>query len=172
MSAPAGTRTQAPEIKSHLLCQLSYGGSRVTMLGHPDLPPRFWAKVDAGAGDGCWLWTGAVTSRGYGCFVYDGRCWLTHRLIYTTLVGTIPDGYTIDHLCRVKTCVNPAHLEPVTLRENIARALRPQPADALPARARVHAGEHGGEAPLERPDQPHLSGVHRGPPTRFSASSS
>lgn len=80
---------------------------------------RFWAKVDKT--DACWLWT-AATTRGYGQFGFEGRVQLAHRVAWTLLVGPIPDGLTIDHLCKVKHCVNPAHLEPVTIRENIVRA--------------------------------------------------
>jgi hypothetical protein len=69
----------------------------------------------------CWTWTGAVQSRGYGSCGYQRRIWSTHRLSYELLVGPIPSGLTIDHLCRNKRCCNPAHLEPVTNLENIRR---------------------------------------------------
>jgi hypothetical protein len=84
------------------------------------LPARMVRKIDA-SGE-CWTWVGAVTSRGYGSFGYEGRIWSTHRLAYELLVGAIPAGLTIDHLCRNKLCCNPAHLEPVTLAENLRRA--------------------------------------------------
>lgn len=75
--------------------------------------------VDA---SGCWLWTGYVhPTKGYGRIKWDGRTQEAHRVVYAELVGPIPDGLTIDHLCRVRRCVNPAHLEPVTMRENIVR---------------------------------------------------
>ncbi len=67
--------------------------------------------------DGCWIYTGSVNNRGYGTIL--GRA--AHRYFYEHLVGPISDGLTIDHLCRVTACVNPAHLEPVTREENIAR---------------------------------------------------
>lgn len=70
---------------------------------------------------GCWVWTGAVTSSGYSSIGYDKKVRSAHRVSYEVHVGPIPDGYTIDHLCRVKVCVNPAHLEAVTMQENIAR---------------------------------------------------
>lgn len=84
------------------------------------LPLRFESKVERT--DTCWLWMGATNSKGYGCWSVDGVSQLAHRVAYQTLVGPIPEGLTIDHLCRVKVCVNPAHLEPVTMLENIARA--------------------------------------------------
>jgi len=72
------------------------------------------------AGD-CWLWTGSRDSHGYGHFKRDGRIVRAHRWFYENLVGDIGADLTIDHLCRVKLCVNPDHLEPVTRGENIRR---------------------------------------------------
>lgn len=89
--------------------------------GDDRLPLTFWGKTIPGV-DGCWHWQGALNSRGYGCFGVRGVSQLSHRVAYEALVGPIPGGLTIDHLCREKRCVNPAHLEPVTARENIARA--------------------------------------------------
>jgi hypothetical protein len=71
--------------------------------------------------DDCWHWRGAVTSSGYGSVAYEGRLWSTHRLAYELLIGPIPDGLQIDHLCRNKVCCNPQHLEPVTAQENLRR---------------------------------------------------
>lgn len=90
-------------------------------MSGPALDARFWAKVDK-TDAGCWLWTGALNSRGYGCVGRDGRRFLTHRYAYEALVGTIPEGLTIDHLCGVKACCNPEHLEPVSGAENTRRA--------------------------------------------------
>ncbi len=84
------------------------------------LGENFWSKVDKTVSD-CWLWTGAKNSKGYGCFAVAGRSQLAHRVAYEELVGSIPDGLQIDHLCRIKSCVNPAHLEPVTALENMNR---------------------------------------------------
>lgn len=69
----------------------------------------------------CWLWEGSVVSDGYGSIRHLGVWWSTHRYVYTTLVGTIPEGLELDHLCNVRNCVNPDHLEPVTGRENKRR---------------------------------------------------
>lgn len=91
-------------------------------------PERFWATVEKT--DGCWLWTGGIRLDGYGRF-YVGRSTLAHRFSYETLVGPIPDGLCLDHLCHNadpactagsacvhRRCVNPAHLAAVPLREN------------------------------------------------------
>lgn len=66
---------------------------------------------------GCWYWSGQLDRNGYGRL--SGK--LAHRLVYQVLVGEIPEGLVLDHLCRVPRCVNPAHLEPVTPRENTLR---------------------------------------------------
>lgn len=87
-----------------------------------DLPDRLQRKIVVDPGTACWWWTGTPTLYGY------GRVWVegisssnAHRVVYTLLVGTIPDGLVIDHLCRNKLCVNPRHLEPVTQGENVRR---------------------------------------------------
>lgn len=69
----------------------------------------------------CWIWTGAKNKRGYGNMWYRGGRMVVHRMSYSAFVGTIPDGLTLDHLCKVPSCVNPSHLEPVTYQENILR---------------------------------------------------
>lgn len=93
-----------------------------------DVVERFWAKVDKT--EGCWNWTG-VLLRGYGQFAYRRRMVLAHRFAYELLVGPIPDGLVIDHLCRNPRCVNPAHLEPVTPRENVLRGVGPSAVHAV-----------------------------------------
>ena len=82
-------------------------------------PERFWSKVDA-SGD-CWEWTGGVQRQGYGITYVDGPQRVAHRWAWENLVGPVPDGLVLDHLCRNKRCVNPDHLEPITNRENILR---------------------------------------------------
>jgi len=74
--------------------------------------------------DGCWLWTAATYKKtGYSQFKKSGKVFLGHRVSYEVFVGPIPVGLCIDHLCRVRHCVNPAHLEPVTGKENLRRGL-------------------------------------------------
>ena len=89
---------------------------------------RFWAKVDK-TGE-CWLWTGARDRRGYGSVGIDGRTRIAYRVAYEWLVGAIPAGLELDHLCRNPSCVNPAHLQPVTHRENILRGAAPSAVNA------------------------------------------
>lgn len=86
---------------------------------------RFWAKVDRSDEDGCWLWL-AHTAAGYGRFRLSNprRIEGAHRVAYELLIGPIPEGLDIDHLCRNRSCVNPAHLEPVTRGENVRRGAR------------------------------------------------
>lgn len=71
---------------------------------------------------GCWLWTGGVTDRGYAQITRNRRSELVHRVIYELTYGPIPLNLQIDHLCRVRCCVNPQHLEAVTAKENINRS--------------------------------------------------
>lgn len=70
----------------------------------------------------CWEWSGSVIkSTGYGQVWADGTNHLAHRVVYELLIGPIPEGLQLDHLCRNRRCVNPEHLEPVTGKENIRR---------------------------------------------------
>lgn len=88
---------------------------------------RFWEKVYPCPWTGCWHWGGAIYVKrgGYGSF-YDGRRpRKAHVVSYELHVGPVPDGLVLDHLCRVPCCVNPEHLEPVTLAENTRRAQSP-----------------------------------------------
>lgn len=96
-------------------------GSRTGVIS--PLLPRLLARVDKT--DSCWLWTGTITRAGYGSGVRGSpdRTTLAHRLMYEELVGPIPEGLELDHLCRVTHCVNPEHLEPVTHAENVRRGI-------------------------------------------------
>ena len=80
----------------------------------------FWNKVEKT--ESCWPWKGRLTENGYARYQFgSGRTVAAHRVAYALLRGPIPSGMTLDHLCRVRHCVNPAHLEPVTMKENILR---------------------------------------------------
>lgn len=75
--------------------------------------------------DACWIWDAATAQDRYGSFVADRKRAPAHRVAYELWVGPIPEGLHLDHLCRVHACVNPAHLEPVTPRENALRGESP-----------------------------------------------
>jgi hypothetical protein len=108
---------------------------------------RLWAKVnkngpvpaarpDLGP---CWIWTGQTNGKGYGQLCIDRLRLGAHDFFYRLLVGPVPGGLELDHLCRVKLCVNPVHLEPAPHRENMRRApVRDR--RAAPARDRRAAG--------------------------------
>lgn len=92
------------------------------------LAQRFAGKIDRNGPGGCWLWTGHVDRGGYGRIRLGGRTepvGYAHRVAYELYVGLIPEGYELDHLCRVRRCANPDHLEPVTRAVNIARGESP-----------------------------------------------
>lgn len=82
----------------------------------------FWKYVNPEPNTGCWLWSGYGDEKGYGFVRSRGVNWRAHRLAWTLLRGPIPAGMTIDHLCKVKCCVSPDHLEVVTSAENTLRA--------------------------------------------------
>lgn len=97
----------------------------------PDVLARFWSKVNPCGPvhptlrTECWLWAAAIGPDGYGCFWALSSMVKAHRFAYESSVGPIQVGLQIDHLCRVRSCVNPSHLEPVTQRENIMRGTSP-----------------------------------------------
>jgi hypothetical protein len=103
----------------------NYGDpTTLRIVRHAGTPEqRFWKKVQKT--DTCWLWTGAVSTHGYGTAWVNGRSLKAHRFSYEATRGEIPSGLQLDHLCRVRLCVNPSHLEPVTNRENALRGFSP-----------------------------------------------
>lgn len=111
---------------------------------------RFWAKVSKAAGDGCWEWTAAKYSNGYGAFQYfHGKVSVAHRWAYAAEFGPIPDNLVLDHLCRNVACVRPSHLEAVTQRENVHRGLNV----GRPRQAVCHQGHALAEGNLDhKPD--------------------
>ena len=107
-----------------------YGDPRGMSILRSSEHIRFWAKVDrhgsvpAGKPElgRCWLWTGEVNNKGYGRFKRKSRGMeVAHRFSYVTAHGEVPDGLCLDHLCRVRNCVRPSHLEAVTLSVNVLR---------------------------------------------------
>ncbi|MEU3219995.1 HNH endonuclease signature motif containing protein [Streptomyces sp. NPDC006971] len=105
---------------------------------------RFWAKVSGGNVDTCWEWTAYRDPNGYGRFSIGGRAGQmegAHRVAYQLMVGDIPAGLELDHLCRNPSCVNPWHLEPVPHAVNSRRSSAGQ-ANAARQRAVTHC-PHG-----------------------------
>jgi len=116
-------------------------------------PGTFWERVDKSAGpDGCWEWDGRKNIGGYGMVHWKGKRPVVHRVAYELLVGPIPDGLTLDHLCRNPGCCNPAHLEPVTMRENILRGTQIAAQNA--AKTHCKRGHPFDEANTERTISP------------------
>lgn len=118
--------------KARGMCDKHWFRWRKTVTLPTTTEERFWEKVnkdgpipewDSSLGR-CWVWLGA-TQKGYAEFRSLGENVRGHRYSYELLVGPIPDGLVIDHLCHVRNCVNPAHLQPVTFRENLVRGLGP-----------------------------------------------
>ena len=100
---------------------------------------RFWPKVTPTGF--CWEWNAATDARGYGVFNLGSRLDRAHRVAWTLLIGEIPAGLVLDHLCRNQSCCNPDHLEPVTQLENMRR-------NRLPHCQRGHSMDDA----YERPD--------------------
>lgn len=83
----------------------------------------FWMKVGEPDEFGCWPWLGGMHPSGHGTAHHEGRSVYAHRLAYESLIGPIPPGLQLDHLCRNPSCVNPLHLDPVTSAVNTARGV-------------------------------------------------
>lgn len=73
--------------------------------------------------DSCWLWEGALDTRGYGCLKYEGRTQTAHRVSYKLFKGPIDRGHVIMHKCNTERCVNPEHLQAGTQKQNMVYAI-------------------------------------------------
>ena len=115
---------RTPEVRTRIL--LGQEKAReAKRLSSPSTVDRFWAKVEKTTSpDGCWVWLGSVNNQGYGSVRTKPKPagpTLVHRYAYEMLVGPIPEDRELDHRCRNRRCVNPAHLEVVTRSENCSR---------------------------------------------------
>lgn len=117
-----------------LFCKAKYGANGMwrhhkRAHGEFDYPIEemhdqlFWSDITLAEGLDCWRWTGWIDAGGYGVFTVKGKAHKAHRHSYEKLIGPIPRGLVLDHLCRVRNCVNPYHLDPVTIAVNTARGL-------------------------------------------------
>jgi hypothetical protein len=86
-----------------------------------NLPERIEKYIEKVPISGCWIWTGGLKGFGYGNVSIDGKSKRAHRVIYELLRETVPTDKVLDHLCRVRCCVNPDHLEVVTQKINVSR---------------------------------------------------
>lgn len=92
------------------------------MLSIETLPERIQDKIMLEPNTGCWLWLACLSGPNkYGRVKIKQEMFPAHKYVYEILVGSVPEGLQLDHLCRTRICVNPAHLEPVTPRENLLR---------------------------------------------------
>ncbi len=121
------------------MCRLHYrrwcDHGDTDLLPRPTMLERFWSKVDKTSDPGgCWLWTASVGNHGYGLFqVAAGRVGfraLAHQVSYWLAFGPLDNSLEIDHLCKVRRCVNPGHLEQVTGAENRRRSDGPAAVNA------------------------------------------
>lgn len=115
----------------------AHGDPHVTLHIRGDDEARFKSYVSV-IESGCWEWTGTRISSGYGQFSVRSKRVLAHRWAYAHYIGPIPEGLSLDHLCRNRACCNPQHVEPVTHRENVHRGKAPAAVNA----ARTHC-KHG-----------------------------
>ncbi len=108
----------------------------------PSLEERFLSKISFT--EGCWEWAAALDGQGYSQISRAGRPVKGYRVAYELLVGPIPDGLVLDHLCMNRGCVRPSHLEPVTHAENIRRgyAAKPRAQKSCCKRGHPYSGEN------------------------------
>jgi hypothetical protein len=92
------------------------------MTDYASLIDRLRSKYEPDL-SGCWIWIGTVGTKGYGRIAIKGKLYQAHRIVYELLVGPIPNGLQLDHVCRNRLCVNPAHCEPVDNKTNVLRGI-------------------------------------------------
>lgn len=114
---PIARKTRGQNIKGH---PMSF------VPGHEkywlEVPPSHAYRLDEKTG--CWVWTGHTDKGGYAVTTFRGKGGVVHRFVYEHHQGPIPAGMTIDHLCRNPSCINPDHMEAVSMRENLRRSSR------------------------------------------------
>ena len=111
----------------HYTRWLRHRDPNITKVG--GLPPipvetRLLDAISPEPNSGCWLYLGPLQPDGYGGITFNGKTCRAHRVSYTIFKGEIPPGLELDHLCRVRCCVNPDHLEPVSRLVNVRREIK------------------------------------------------
>lgn len=115
-----GSNPSARTIPSDGLFHLKRASDSTALIS-PEFLDRFLLSFSPEPTSGCWLWLKCLTAAGYGQVNVDGRPTVAHRVSYELFVGPIPFGLTLDHLCRIRCCINPVHVEPVSRGENVRR---------------------------------------------------
>ena len=96
--------------------------ARIMIVGEaPGLPQRILDKIVRIPESGCWVWEGSISGYGYGETWWNNAKKFVHVLAHELFIGEVPKGFKVDHLCRVRCCCNPQHLEAVTHAENVRR---------------------------------------------------
>ena len=89
------------------------------------IPRNIESRIERIPESGCWIWRGSLCKYGYGRMEINHKKLMVHRVVYEMSRGPIPDGLQLDHLCRVRCCINPDHLEVVTSQQNTLRGKSP-----------------------------------------------
>lgn len=135
------------------LCSKCYQRATYKPRYRPSLREKIEARLDT-TGE-CWLWMGAKDTGGYGLIGHQGRkCLKVHRAYLAAIGLPVPEGMTVDHLCRVHACCNPDHLEVVTHRENVLRGVGPTAANAAKTHC-IRGHEFTPENTYSPPTRPH-----------------
>lgn len=133
----------------HYTRVIRHGDPAIYRVTPPTPSQRFWARVNKygpcspPAIGVCWIWEGRKNPDGYGCFDYEHTPVLAHRFSFTEVYGDVPEGLQLDHLCRVRHCVNPSHLEAVPQLENVRRGLAGQHYRMITQCPRGHSYDEG-----------------------------
>lgn len=123
--------------------------------GRVSRPRTSWKSEDRGHRTPCWMWQNYLNAGGYGVGWRAGKLWLMHRYYYTRKYGPVTEGMELDHLCRVRACCNPDHVEPVTRAENVRRGANAKLTNELVYSIRWLHWERG----IPRPELAKLFGV-------------
>jgi hypothetical protein len=134
-----GSKTNVPKKTSSACGQFKGVPLRYVHGHHRRITGQLWEARDCGYKTQCWIWLYSLTTDGYAETSKDHQTLLVHRVNYINKYGPVPVGFDLDHLCRVRRCVNPDHLEPVLPRVNIRRAISTKLHTGLVAQIRLLA---------------------------------